>query len=210
MYWKKTDKPCNRVIIKGSKVFECSPGWEVTEVYYNELNPDIDSIKVRFTKTHGPIKYPCHDCEHMETCEWSFTDYMYTCGGKEMTKKYVIELEDKVSENAKGEKLYFVKGFNNLSLDETALKKLTPYSESEHEFKVGDVVEYKKDYECAKIGIITKLTPNSVSILLADGEVRNPSWHYKDDTYTLKYIKSMPSSLHSLINLMTWKNEDLV
>lgn len=145
--------------------------------------------------------YKCHSCEHMKTCEWSFTNQMDYCKGEKMGKKFVIELEDKVSENAKGEKLYFVKGFNNLSLDETALKKLTPYEE--HEFKVGDVVEYKTDYECAKYGIITKLTPDSVSILLADGGVRNPSWNHRDDTYTIKFIKSLPNNLQAFMSLIT-------
>lgn len=176
-------KPVNKIVVGGLKAADIQGhnGWQVTRVETDDFSP-VTEVWLQLKREKE----------------------------KTMGKKYIIELEDKVSENAKGEPLYFVKGFNNLSLDETALKKLTPYNESEHEFKVGDVVEYKTDCECAKIGIITKLTPDSVSILLADGGVRNPSWHYKDDTYTLKYIKSMPSSLHSLINLMTWKNEDLV
>ena len=50
MYWSKKDKdePCNRVAIKGSKVFECSPEWEVIEVYYDELYPN--RVMVKFKK----------------------------------------------------------------------------------------------------------------------------------------------------------------
>lgn len=145
----------------------------------------------------------CHSCEHMNTCEWSFTNQMNYCKGEKMGKKFVIELEDKVSENAKGEPLYFVKGFNNLSLDETALQKLTELKEEpEHEFKVGDVVEYETDNEWAKIGIITKITPDKFCILLADGGVRNPVWRYKDDTYTLKFIKSMPHTIEGFMSLI--------
>lgn len=50
MYWikKEGDEPCNRVEIKGSKVFECAPGWEVAEVYYDELYPN--RVMVKFKK----------------------------------------------------------------------------------------------------------------------------------------------------------------
>lgn len=167
-------KPVNKIVVGGLKAADIQGynGWQVTRVETDDFSP-VTEVWLQLKREKE----------------------------KTMGKKYVIELEDKVSENAKGEKLYFVKGFNNLSLDETALKKLTPYEE--HEFKVGDVVEYKTDQECAKYGIITKLTPDSVSILLEDGGVRNPSWHYKDDTYTIKYIKSMPNGLQGFMTLIT-------
>lgn len=178
MYWikKEGDKPCNRVEIKSDGAFR-----KVFECGSEWEVQDVyfnemnrDQLTVHFKKKE-----------------------------KNMAKKYIIELEDKVSENAKGEKLYFVKGFNNLSLDETVLKKLTPYEEK-HEFQVGDVVELKSDVEDkAKIGIITKTTPDKFCILLADGGVRNPEWRHKDDTYTLKFIKSLPSSLKYLLSLIT-------
>lgn len=169
MYWikKEGDKPCNRVEIKSDGAFR--------KVF--ECGSEWEVQDVYFNEMNRDQL-----TAHFKKKE------------KTMGKKYIIELEDKVSENAKGEKLYFVKGFNNLSLDETALKKLTPYNEPEHELVVGDVVELDE-----KTGIITGFDgPDVAGVLFKDGCVR---WVY---TKSLKYLnKNFSKSLHILL-------EDLV
>lgn len=160
-------KPVNEIKVGGLKAADIQGynGWQVTRVETDDFSP-VTEVWLQLKRVKE----------------------------KTMGKKYVIELEDKVSENAKGEKLYFVKGFNNLSLDETALKKLTPYSEPEHELVVGDVVELD-----GKTGIITSFDePDVAGVLFKDGCVR---WVY---TKRLKYLnKNFSRSLHVLL-------EDLV
>lgn len=166
MYWikKEGDKPCNRVEIKSDGAFR-----KVFECGSEWEVQDVyfnemnrDQLTVHFKKKEEP-----------------------------MVKKYVIELEDKVSENAKGEKLYFVKGFNNLSLDETALKKLTPYEE--HEFKVGDVVLSWPKYARGAKRVIVSIEYSSYALLGDDNKI-----------YSISY-----SELESNPKIMSWTGNNV-
>ena len=86
-----------------------------------------------------------------------------------MGKKYIIELCEKPMKNENGNDIWRVKGFNTLVFDQNGLDKLEEYKEPvSHKFEVGDV--------CYPIGgdpnvtfIITRITPQLVSYMWADG-----------------------------------------
>ena len=86
-----------------------------------------------------------------------------------MGKKYIIELCEKPMKNENGNDIWRVKGFNTLVFDQNGLDKLEEYNEPvRHRFEVGDV--------CYPIGgdpgvtfIVTKITPQLVSYMWADG-----------------------------------------
>ena len=149
MHWikKEGDKPCNRVEIKSDGAFR--------KVF--ECDSEWEVQDVYFNEMNRD-----HLTVHFKKKE------------EPMAKKYVIELEDKVSENAKGEKLYFVKGFNNLSLDETAIKKLTPYEEpakEEHEFEIGDVVLSWPKFARGAKRVIVSIKYSSYALLGDDNKI---------------------------------------
>lgn len=85
-----------------------------------------------------------------------------------MGKKYIIELCEKPMKNESGNDIWCVKGFNTLVFDQNGLDKLEEYKEPGHKFEVGDVC-YPISGDPNMTFIITKITPQLVSYMWADG-----------------------------------------
>ena len=86
-----------------------------------------------------------------------------------MGKKYIIEIVEKPFKDDAGREVWRAKGFNTLYFDQNGLDKLEEYKEPEtHKFEVGDVC-YPINGDPGTTFIITKITPQLVSYMWADG-----------------------------------------